>query len=413
MRLTVTSPDGLGDFILRLPWLLTMEEQGWELQLIARAPTLELAKLAGLRASGVEIANSPYNRVTRTMKNPFAREFDRVRDFRPDMFFFGPSQLSFFEEEAVDELRDFTKGGFCSETDFRFGEGLQDPREVMSRYDFSVAVDAGDPEAVRNAKAARFLLRDSTLPTPAPFRFPPSHRVFAASVEGTYLATAAGQRSGDRFAGWGDANWSRELSAVALEAEQPFVFVGVEKEQASHAAILKGLPSSVSHRNLTGQHGTVEQLLRVLAGAEAYVGKDGGVMHLAAALGKPVLAVFGGGHWPRFLPVGTKSVILAVRVPCRGCDWRCHLDQPACVRDLAHGSLVEGWKKLREIGPDECHVLEQESSNTATGRFAPSIVRDFPRQHLAKERAKRRAEREHALKPFYLRWVARRPPAHV
>lgn len=413
MKLTVTSPDGLGDFILRLPWLLAMEEDGWNLQLIARAPTLELAKLAGLRATGVEINNNPYSLVTRTMRHPFASEFERIREFHPDILFLAPSQISFFEEEAVNRLGGITKGGFWSETDFRPGEGLQDPEAVMSGYDFCVVIDPEDTEPVRNAKALRFLLRDESRPAPSPFRFPSSHRVFARSVEGTYIATAAGQRSGDRFAGWGDANWSRELAALAVETGRPLVFVGVEKERASHAAIFRELPTSFSHRDLSGQHGTVEQLLNVLAGAEAYVGKDGGAMHLAASLGKPVVAVFGGGHWPRFPPVGTRSVILTVNVPCRGCDWRCHLDQPACVRDLAHGSLVEGWRKLRQIGPDECHILEQESSNTATGRFAPSIVRDFPRQHLAKERAKRRAEREHALKPFYLRWVARRPPAHV
>jgi len=413
VRLTVTSPDGLGDFILRLPWLLTMEQQGWDLQLVAREPTLELARLAGLHATGVEIANSPYSRITRTMKRPFTQEFRRIREFRPDILFFGPSQISFFEEQAASELDGMTKGGFRVDTDFQPGEGIEDPLAVSSAYDFHVTVESSDPEPLRNAKAARFLLGNPTLAVPEPFRFPATFADRTRPEDSAFVAVSAGHRAGDRFAGWGNANWSRELGALAHEAKQPYVFVGIEKEQESHAAIMKNLPHDLPHRDLTGKLGKVEDLLRVLSGTTAYVGKDGGVMHLAAALGKPVLAVFGGGHWPRFLPAGGKSVVLTVNVPCRGCDWRCHLDQPACVTDLAEGSLVEGWRNLQRIGADGCLVLEQQPRDDTTGRFDSSLIRDFPRQDLSRQRAARRNERTQALKPFYLRWAARRPHKHV
>ena len=39
-------------------------------------------------------------------------------------------------------------------------------------------------------------------------------------------------------------------------------------------------------------------------------------MHAAAALGKPLLAVFGGGTWPRFLPAVEPSVTVTVGVSC-------------------------------------------------------------------------------------------------
>jgi hypothetical protein len=64
-----------------------------------------------------------------------------------------------------------------------------------------------------------------------------------------------------------------------------------------------------------------------------YFGNDTGPMHLAAALGIPVVAVFGGGTWPRFLPIGKASV--AVReMPCFGCAWNCCFGDAPCVAKM-------------------------------------------------------------------------------
>jgi hypothetical protein len=55
---------------------------------------------------------------------------------------------------------------------------------------------------------------------------------------------------------------------------------------------------------------------------------------VSAALGKPVLAVFGGGTWPRFLPAADPSVSISMGVPCVGCGWHCHLSESFCIKEV-------------------------------------------------------------------------------
>jgi hypothetical protein len=87
-------------------------------------------------------------------------------------------------------------------------------------------------------------------------------------------------------------------------------------------------------------------LIGLTARSAGYVGRDTGPMHIAAALGRPVLAVFGGGTWPRFLPQVDPSVALAVGVPCVGCGWTCHLPQSYCIKDVPVGEVLQAMKDL-------------------------------------------------------------------
>jgi glycosyltransferase involved in cell wall biosynthesis len=55
-------------------------------------------------------------------------------------------------------------------------------------------------------------------------------------------------------------------------------------------------------------------------------------MHLAAAAAVPVVAVFGGGHWPRFLPSSSTGAVHTQDLPCFGCGWRdCVFGDAPCV----------------------------------------------------------------------------------
>ena len=68
--------------------------------------------------------------------------------------------------------------------------------------------------------------------------------------------------------------------------------------------------------------------------SRGYIGRDTGPMHLAAALGKPVIGLFGGGHWPRFTPAATPSWVGVVNVPCKGCGWNCPFDESYCIKQI-------------------------------------------------------------------------------
>lgn len=59
---------------------------------------------------------------------------------------------------------------------------------------------------------------------------------------------------------------------------------------------------------------STEELVQLLAGARVYVGNDAGVTHLAAALGTPVVAIFGPTDPARWAPRG-RAPVEVIRAP--------------------------------------------------------------------------------------------------
>jgi ADP-heptose:LPS heptosyltransferase len=93
-------------------------------------------------------------------------------------------------------------------------------------------------------------------------------------------------------------------------------------------------------------------LKAVLARTAAVVVSDSGPMHLASALGIPVVAIFGSGVRAfGFTPTGVKDRILEVTdLACRPCGVhgrnRCWLRNWRCLRDLAPERVVEEVEQL-------------------------------------------------------------------
>ncbi len=96
--------------------------------------------------------------------------------------------------------------------------------------------------------------------------------------------------------------------------------------------------SGASGRNLAGQT-TPAELLEVIAAADLVVANDSGPMHAAAALGRPVVALFGSTNERQTHPLGPPGyaqchVLVAADISCRPCKLRqCPLDH-RCMRRL-------------------------------------------------------------------------------
>jgi ADP-heptose:LPS heptosyltransferase len=93
-------------------------------------------------------------------------------------------------------------------------------------------------------------------------------------------------------------------------------------------------------------------LKAVLARVRAVAVSDSGPMHLAAALGRPVLGIFGSTITGfGFAPIGPKTRVLeAMDVACRPCGVHgrdhCWLGHWRCLRDLEPARVVEELLKL-------------------------------------------------------------------
>jgi lipopolysaccharide heptosyltransferase I len=98
--------------------------------------------------------------------------------------------------------------------------------------------------------------------------------------------------------------------------------------------------------DLTGRT-TLPQLVAVLARADAVLSNDSGPLHLAAALGRPVLAPYTCTSPLRTGPYGSPLGAVATRVPCAA-SYRKHCGSLECMRELTPDRLWPTLEKLLE-----------------------------------------------------------------
>ena len=127
------------------------------------------------------------------------------------------------------------------------------------------------------------------------------------------------------------------FAALAPRLGLPAVLLG----SAQDAAACAGIPAT----NLAGRT-TLEEAIDVLAGAALVVSNDSGLMHVAAALGRPLVALFGSSSPERTPPRSPRAQVLWLRPECSPCFAReCPLGHFRCLRDLGVAQVLAAIAK--------------------------------------------------------------------
>jgi ADP-heptose:LPS heptosyltransferase len=152
----------------------------------------------------------------------------------------------------------------------------------------------------------------------------------------------------------------KELAEGLVEKGFQVVFTGSKEDQPLIDAMLGGFGPSVLR--LDGQT-TLKGLAAVYRSASALVSTDTGPMHLAAAVGTPVVALFGPTAPWRTGPYGQGHVVLRSRVACSPCFSRsCKttaLEPMACMKRITAQQVVEGVARLCEASKSREGQREQ------------------------------------------------------
>ena len=104
-----------------------------------------------------------------------------------------------------------------------------------------------------------------------------------------------------------------------------------------------------AHYNLTGRT-TLPQLVALLRRADLVIANDSGPMHIAAALGRPLVAVFGPTSPQRSSPYRRDASVVRLDMPCSPCFSR-RCSHRSCLRWLeAQAVLAVAEEQLAQHG---------------------------------------------------------------
>ncbi len=157
------------------------------------------------------------------------------------------------------------------------------------------------------------------------------------AVAGAYAVFCPGAEYGPakRWPYFGDL-----AGKVAL----PVVLLGSKKD----AETTKDISST---KNLMGKT-TLDEAIDLIAGARYVVTNDSGLMHVAAALGRPQVALFGSSSPVHTPPLSPAAKVLWLKVECSPCFQRvCPLGHFRCMTEMTVDKVLAEIENLQSV-PD-------------------------------------------------------------
>ena len=176
---------------------------------------------------------------------------------------------------------------------------------------------------------------------------------FALNIERPVLALCPGAEFGEAKR-WPE-NYYAEVAAERIAAGWQVWLFGSGNDQRVTEQIVRQLPEQAREfcSDLAGKTALAEAV-DLLSLADAVVTNDSGLMHVAAALDRPLVVVYGSTS-PAFTPpLSDRAVILFIEVDCGPCFQReCPLGHLKCLRDLKPELVISALKNLSAESEDK------------------------------------------------------------
>lgn len=319
-RVVVFAPNWLGDAVMALPALADVR-RAWPDATIDIAARPAIAPLVPLmpgrfgtvvlrdRPAGIDAVASGRYDVALLLPNSFNAAWMARRAGVPERWGYAHDLRGVLLTKAVPPPVRLHQAAYFQHLTTRLGFGAG---PLVPRLDVS-------PDAVA---AATTLLRDHGWDGHAPL-----------------IAIAPGAAFGGAKK-WPAASFARMIDLLATDGARA-VIVGARADAAAAAEVRAIADRSTDPMDLTGRT-DLPALAGVLSRCRTLVTNDSGAMHVAAALGTDVLAIFGPTNEHETRPLGPgRATVLHGDVWCRPCMLReCPLTQ-RCMRQVTPDAAAE------------------------------------------------------------------------
>lgn len=143
---------------------------------------------------------------------------------------------------------------------------------------------------------------------------------------------------------WPADYYGRLIDILAERSGAECVLVGAPSERRkSEEAISKSKSGAI----LAAGETSVGEALALLSLCSAFAGNDSGSMHVAGALGKPTVGIFGSTRADRTGPLGPRTKILYKQIECSPCLKRtCKFGHYDCLKHISPEEVAAALEAL-------------------------------------------------------------------
>jgi ADP-heptose:LPS heptosyltransferase len=178
-----------------------------------------------------------------------------------------------------------------------------------------------------------------------------------SSVDKPIIAIHPGTGGYSTARRWSPERFAQLANQLYQDVGGQFLLVGGPEETELHAHIMSMFDPDVPVRSLAGKS-SIKVTGAVLELVDLFIGNDAGPMHLAAAAGAPVVAIFGlSNHlaWGPYTgdPQSKRASVVRLDLPCMPCFYRGHqLGTPEgcatrdCLADLGVDPVAVAARKM-------------------------------------------------------------------
>ncbi len=123
--------------------------------------------------------------------------------------------------------------------------------------------------------------------------------------------------------------------ALGAAPATQIVLLGSPKDRDACAAVAAAMPSGAAVFNLAGAT-SLGEAIALIAQAAAMVANDSGLLHIASALNRPVVALYGPTDPDHAPPFSDRAASISLRLDCAPCKQReCPLGHQHCMVNMA------------------------------------------------------------------------------
>ncbi len=170
---------------------------------------------------------------------------------------------------------------------------------------------------------------------------------YSLNTEQSILALCPGAEFG-RAKKWPERHYAEIAKRHIQEGGQVWLFGSQNDQQACDeiVALVDQSASAVAVKNLAGRT-SLQEAVALMSQANKAVANDSGLMHVAAGLGVPIVALFGSTSPDYTPPLSEKSVVIKAEIDCSPCFKRdCPFGHYKCLEEMAPDKVWSAVKNL-------------------------------------------------------------------